>query len=182
MHKAHVTARAKLNIICKEQFGEPMIYTSSEHVENNKIIWKTTVTHKSAHIINGYGEASTKTASKEIAAQNALDNLDTSMDDVPALSQEPLIITTNPEKSKSQKSTKSVDEFEVESEFEKQLIQAEFVREHAISAMKQQFKSMLLETINTMTDVFDTRIELAIVEATHKEIKPSIENEVRKQL
>ena len=60
-----ITARAQLSIICNDHFKEPMIYVSSEHVENNKIIWKTSVTHKNATIIRGHGEASTKTACKE---------------------------------------------------------------------------------------------------------------------
>ena len=125
-----ITARSQLGIICKEHFKEPMINASSEHVENNKIIWKTTVTHSSTTIIRGYGEGSTKTASKELAAQNNLNNLDTTKEDtdVPA-SQEPMIITTD---SENPKSLKSAYEFDVDSEFAQQMLQAEFAREHAI--------------------------------------------------
>ena len=68
--------------------------------------------------------------------------------EVLAPSQESIHISTNPENPTSSKS----DEFEVDSEFAQQMLQAEFVREHAILAMKQQFKNMLLETLNTMTE------------------------------
>ena len=60
--------------------------------------------------------------------------------------------------------------------------EAEFVRELALFVMKQKYKEMLDEHLNAMADVFDTRIFMAIDEAMEKTIKPTIVQEVEKQL
>ena len=106
-----------------------------------------------------------------------VDNLDQNPKEVSELSQEPLVIT------KDNKSTKSSHkDYETDSEFERQMMNVEFVREHTVNATKQKFEDMLKENLNTMRDYFDNRITMAIDEAFEIKVQPIIAQEVEKQI
>lgn len=180
------SSHAKLHEICMDTFKSPMAYESVEITNNNKAIWATKVTHPSSDQVYGYAESKNRVFSRELAAQHAMWDLVESF-------QEEIVPDEKSESILEQKEVEShhtEDELpasinvsdDLDSEFDKQLLDITFVQEHALSAMEQRFEHMLTKQLNTMTEFFDKRIKMTMDETIETTILPMIENTVKQEI
>ena len=160
---------------CLELYNNvPPTYTSKETTHNGISTWTTTISHPINKQIHSIGKANTKLASRALAAQEAFDKISQQQIIAPA---------TNPPQRTNPTTTNIVEEeieelveSELDASFEStpsgatpNLIAA--IHKHAEEILNEKFESLLPESINSMANLFDTRIKNVLDETVDDKLQ-----------
>ena len=189
-----VSSEKNLLAFCLESYqNTPPIYKSVEHIHEGISIWKSTVKHSNDTRLFGFGEASTKLQSRELAAINVIEALingvitnddETSPQETqntnPGIASISNIVEIETDVDDNQEPGMEQSFDSMPSGATPQLIAA--IHKYTMEKVTEQFEQLLRNALDSMADLFDARIQNVLDETVENKLSSFAAEKVQQQI